>query len=53
MSDNWTPIINDLEQRGITAYHICPANGCTMVSYGRVVAYYYVDGDTITEVVYD
>lgn len=53
MTDDWTPIINDLEKRGITNYHITPANGCTMVCYSRVVAYYYVVDGEITEVVYD
>jgi hypothetical protein len=38
---------------GITDYTTSPANGCTMVCYGRVVAYYYVNGDTITDVIYD
>ncbi len=53
IDQNWTPIINDLEQRGITAYHLHPANGCTMVSYGRVVAYYYVVDDQVVDIIYD
>jgi hypothetical protein len=53
MSDNWTPIINDLEKRNITTYHISPANGCTMVSYGSVVAYYYVKDNEVVDIIYD
>ena len=53
MKATWIPIIKHLETLGVTSYHIQPANGCTMVSYGRVVAYYYVVDDTVTEIVYD
>lgn len=42
-----------LASLGVTNYTTSPANGCTMVSYGRVVAYYYVVDDTVTEVIYD
>lgn len=42
-----------LSTMGIVNYTTQPANGCTMVSYGRVVAYYYVDGDQVVDVIYD
>jgi hypothetical protein len=42
-----------LASMGVTTYTTHPANGCTMVCYGRVVAYYYVNGDTITDIIYD
>ena len=42
-----------LATMGITDYTTQPANGCTMVSYGRVVAYYYVKDDEVVDVIYD
>jgi hypothetical protein len=42
-----------LASMGITTYTTHPANGCTMVSYGRVVAYYYVVDDQVVDVIYD
>jgi 2-methylcitrate dehydratase PrpD len=42
-----------LATMGITNYTTQPANGCTMVSYGRVVAYYYVVDDQVVDVIYD
>lgn len=42
-----------LATMGITDYTTHPANKCTMVSYGRVVAYYYVVDDKVVDVIYD
>lgn len=46
-------IARHLETLGVTSWTETPANKCTMVSYGRVVAYYYVVDDTVTDIVYD
>jgi hypothetical protein len=42
-----------LTSMGVKHWTESPANGCTMVCYGRVVAYYYVANDEVIDVIYD
>jgi len=46
-------IAKHLETMGVQYWTESPANGCTMVCYGRVVAYYYVVDDEVVDVIYD
>jgi hypothetical protein len=43
----------NLARSGVTHYDAQPANGCIMVSYGRVCMYFVFNGDTIVDVIVD
>lgn len=43
----------DLANAGIINFQCYEANGCIMVTYGRVVSYYHFIGDTIVSVTFD
>jgi succinate dehydrogenase hydrophobic anchor subunit len=38
---------------GVTHFVMQPANGCIMVTYGRVCMYFIFNGDTIVDVQVD
>jgi succinate dehydrogenase hydrophobic anchor subunit len=54
MNTNQTQAIEAyMAKRGVTHFVMQPANGCIMVSYGRVCMYFIFNGDTIVDVQVD
>lgn len=52
-TNRYEAIKADLASAGITSFDCYEANGCIMVTYGRVVSYYHFIGDTIVSVTFD
>lgn len=52
-TNRYEAIKADLASAGINHFDCYEGNGCIMVTYGRVVAYYHFRGDTIVNVVFD
>ena len=52
-ANRYEAIKADLASAGINHFDCYEGNGCIMVTYGRVVAYYHFRGDTIVNVVFD
>ena len=52
-SNQLNAIKANLARSGVTNYDVQPANGCIMVTYGRVCMYFIFRGDTIVDIQVD